>query len=173
MESSTENSGGLRQELRGDAGKLGQIMAQRVASEVDTRKGAAASQAKTLSSALGKAAGELGSEGPGWLRTALERGARSIQHFAETIEQKDAQQLNQQVQRLARDNPGTFLAGCALAGFAAARIMRAGAASTGGANSEPESVLAGSGFGAGGGIDVSGNADPMAENRPATPGAIL
>ena len=49
-----------------------------------------------------------------------------MQRFAETIERKDARQLTRDVEQLARDNPGTFLAGCALAGFAAARVLKAG-----------------------------------------------
>lgn len=119
-------SGGLREELRSDAGTITQSAKERLGSEIDARKGAATSQAKSLSSALDKAAGEL-SDSPEWLRSLLQQGAQTLQRFADTVEQKDGRELTRDVQRLARDNPGTFFGACALAGFAAARVLKAGA----------------------------------------------
>lgn len=126
MESSSQTSGAeLREELRGDAQTVTDSAKQKLQSEVDARKGGAADQAKSLSSALDTAAGEL-SDSPQWLRSAFQQGAQTLQRFADTIEQKDSRQLTADVQRLARENPGTFLAGCAVAGFAAARVLKAG-----------------------------------------------
>jgi len=102
---------------------------QRLQSEVDARKGDAADQAKAVSSALDKAAGEL-SDSPDWLQSAFRQGARSIERFAQTLDRKDAGQLTGDIQRFARQNPGTFLGVCALAGFAAARVLKAGADSS-------------------------------------------
>jgi hypothetical protein len=126
MEGSSSNSAGeLREELRGDARSLTDAAKERLQAEADNRKGAAATQAKSVSSALDKAAGEL-SDSPEWLRSAFQQGAQTLQRFADTIEQKDARQLTRDVQQLAREHPGTFLAGCAAAGFAAARVLKAG-----------------------------------------------
>jgi len=136
METSSQtNSDELREELRGDAQTLTDSAKQRLQSEADARKGTAATQAKTLSSALESAAGEL-SDSPQWLRSLFEQGAQTLQRFADTIEQKDSRQLTRDVQQLARDNPGTFLAGCAAAGFAAARVMKAGAESAPGSSTQ-------------------------------------
>jgi hypothetical protein len=131
MESSSSAQGGLRDELRGDAQAMTDTATQRLHSEVDSRKGQAANQAKTLSSALEDAAGKLDPNSPTWLKSALEQGARTIQRLAESVEQKDSRQLTNDVQQLARQNPGTFLSACALAGFAAARVFKAGTASVG------------------------------------------
>lgn len=116
----------LGQELSSDAATVSDSAKERLRSEVDARKGVAADQAKAVSSALDKAAGEL-SDSPDWLQSAFKQGAQSIQRLADTIERKDARQLTREIQQFARDNPGTFLGACALAGFAAARVLKAGA----------------------------------------------
>jgi ElaB/YqjD/DUF883 family membrane-anchored ribosome-binding protein len=137
MESPSSGTADLRDELRADAQTVTDTAKERLHSEVDSRKGEAASQAKNLSSALEDAAGKLDPSTPNWLKSALEQGAHAVQQLAETVEQKDSRQLVSDVQRLARDNPGTFLAGCALVGFAAARVFRAGASGVGNASSTP------------------------------------
>lgn len=126
MQPPSENTGGTRNELRSDAKQLGTSATNRLYSEVDNRKGAAADQAKTVSSAIETAAGELDGSAPAWLKSSLEQGARQIQKFADAIEQKDSRQLTNDVRDFARNSPGAFLAGCAAAGFAAARIFKAG-----------------------------------------------
>ena len=123
--SSPSDGGGLREELRSDAQTVTHSAKEKLRTELDARKGTAATQAKSLSTALDKTANEL-SDSPDWLRSAFQQGAQTLQRFAETIERKDARQLTRDVEQLARDNPGTFLAGCALAGFAAARVLKAG-----------------------------------------------
>jgi len=126
MQPPSENTGETRNELRSDAKQLGTSATNRLYSEVDNRKGAAADQAKTVSSAIETAAGELDDSAPAWLKSSLEQGARQIQKFADAIEQKDSRQLTNDVRDFARNSPGAFLAGCAAAGFAAARIFKAG-----------------------------------------------
>ena len=127
MESPAASSGGLRNELRGDARTLTDAASQRLHSEVDARKGGAINQAKTLSTALDNAANGLGSDTPSWLRSAFEEASQTLQRIADSVEQKDSRQLTQDLQQVARTNPGTFLAASALAGFAAARVLQAGA----------------------------------------------
>ena len=127
MEATSQaGDGSLREELRNDASTVTGSAKQRLHSELDSRKGIASTQAKSISSALDAAAGEL-SDRPDWLRDAVRHGAQTLQSFADTIERKDSRQLASDVQQLARRNPATFLAGCALAGFAAARVLKAGA----------------------------------------------
>jgi hypothetical protein len=125
MEPSTQTGGGLNQELTADAQTLKDTAKERLASEMDARKGTASTQAQSLSSALNAAAGEL-SDSPDWLRSLCQRGAQSLQSFADTIENKDSRALTRDVQQFARENPTMFLAGAAAAGFAAARVLKAG-----------------------------------------------
>jgi hypothetical protein len=120
------DAGGAAGELRSDAQQIGSKAADRLHSEVDARKGAAATQAKSVSNAIQSAAGELDDSAPAWLRSAFEQGADQIQRFAETLEQKDSRQILDQVQNFARQRPGLFLAACAAAGFAASRVFKAG-----------------------------------------------
>jgi hypothetical protein len=127
---STEGSSGstiaLGDGMKSDAKQMGQTAVNRLHSEVDNRKGAAVGQVKSVSSALNNVAGQLDDGAPQWLKSAIQQGAQQVQRFADGIEQKDSRQILNDVQRLARDNPGTFLAACAGIGFAAARIFKAG-----------------------------------------------
>jgi len=113
-------------ELLSDAKDVGSSAVNRLHSEVDARKSDAATQVKSVSSAIEKAGDGLDANAPTWLKSAFEQGAQQVQKFAETLEQKDSRQLVNQVSDFARSSPGTFLAACAAAGFAASRIFKAG-----------------------------------------------
>lgn len=116
----------LSNELRSDAKELKSSAKERVHSELDARKGTAANQAKSVSSAIERTAGELDANAPEWLKSTMRQGAQQVQRFADTLEQKDSREILSDVRTFARDNPSTFLAACAAAGFAAARIFKAG-----------------------------------------------
>lgn len=120
------NQSGITGELKSDAKELGSSAKDRIHSELDARKGTAANQAKSVSSALERTAGELDPNAPEWLKSTIRQGAQQIQRFADTIEQKDSREIISDVRTFARDNPTTFLAACAAVGFAAARIFKAG-----------------------------------------------
>jgi hypothetical protein len=128
QEQPTSPSSGLGEELKGDAGRVTSAAADRLHSEADSRKGQVADQARAVSSALGNAADGLGSDTPTWVKSALEQGAKSIEQLASAVEGKDSRQLVGDVQQFARERPGSFLAGCALLGFAASRVFKAGGA---------------------------------------------
>ena len=122
----TQKMGGATDELSSDAQQLTSKAANRIHSEVDARKGDAAEQAKSVSNAIQTAAGQLDESAPAWLKSALQQGADQIQRFAEEIEQKGSRQIVGEMQNFARERPALFLGACAAAGFAAARIFRAG-----------------------------------------------
>lgn len=126
MEPQSDTIEGVGSELLSDAKDVGTSAVNRLHSEVDSRKGDAVTQVKSVSSAIQNAAGGLDPNAPAWLKSAFEQGARQVQKFADSLEQKDSRQLVNDVSDFARGSPGTFLAACAAAGFAAARIFRAG-----------------------------------------------
>lgn len=126
MQPQSETMPGVGNELLSDAKNVGTSAVNRLHSEVDARKGEAATQAKSVSTAIEQAAGGLDPNAPAWLKSAFEQGAEQVQKFAATLEQKDSRQLVNDVSDFARGSPGTFLAACAAAGFAAARIFKAG-----------------------------------------------
>ena len=131
----TREGSSLRDELRQDTGRVTGAASERLQSEADSRKGQVASQARAVSSALGSAASELGSDTPSWLKSALEQGAKSIEQMAQAVEGKDSRQLVGDVQQFARQRPAGFLTGCALLGFAASRVFKAGGAQAASASS--------------------------------------
>lgn len=127
MESPTENAGGVRSEMRSDTQQLSSSAANRVHSELDARKGAVAEQARSVSAAIDRATGELDDGVPQWVKSAFQQGAQQIHRLADALEQENSRELVKSMQTMARNNPGTFLLGCAVLGFGAARIFKAGA----------------------------------------------
>lgn len=119
--------GGAGEELRSDAKQLSKTAANRLHSEVDARKSSAASQAKSVSTAIQRTVSEMNDDAPRWLKSAFQQGAEQIQRFADAIDQTNSRQLVSETQDFARRSPGAFLAACTAAGFAAARIFKAGA----------------------------------------------
>ncbi len=113
-------------ELASDAKQLGSTAADRIHSEVDARKGNAAGQVRSVSSALERTVGELDQGVPEWMKSAFRQGAQQIERFADALEQRDSRQILNEVQSFARERPALFLGACAAAGFAAARVFRAG-----------------------------------------------
>jgi len=126
MQPQSDSAQGVGSELLSDAKDVGTSAVNRLHSEVDARKSDAATQVKSVSTAIEKAADGLDPNAPTWLKSAFEQGAQQVQKFAETLEQKDSRQLVNDVSDFARNSPGTFLSACAAAGFAAARIFKAG-----------------------------------------------
>ena len=127
MQPQSETGSGTTSELASNARQLGSSAVNRAHSEVDARKDQAVTQARSVSSAIERAADGLDEGAPAWLRSAFQQGAQQVQKLADTIEQKDSRALVQEVSNFARNSPGTFLAACAAVGFAAARVMKAGA----------------------------------------------
>ena len=126
MEPQSGNEPGVGGELLTDAKDLGSTAVNRLHSEVDNRKGDAATQVKSVSSAIDNVAQGLDSDAPAWLKSAFTQGAQQVQKFADALEQKDSKQLVGDVSNFARQSPTTFLLACAAAGFAASRVFQAG-----------------------------------------------
>lgn len=127
MQPSQNNDQTIGQELKHDGKSIGSAAVNRLHSEVDSRKDDGISQIQEVSLALKKTADGLGDNAPNWLKTAIEQGAEQVTKFAGTLEQKDSRQMVNDVRQFAQNSPGTFLAACAAAGFAASRIFKAGA----------------------------------------------
>jgi hypothetical protein len=142
--------GGLGGELKQDAQKLGSVAGERLTQEADSRKGAIATQARSVSQALEKAAGELGGQDtPDWLRSSLQNGAQTLQRLADRVENRDPRELLNDLNTLGRQHPGAFLGACALAGFAVARVFKAGTGAASGSGMDSTSGMGGtSGIGA-------------------------
>lgn len=158
-----------------DAKGLGSTAVNRLHSEVDNRKGDAATQAKSVSSAIDNVAQGLDSDAPAWLKSAFTQGAQQVQKFADALEQKDSKQLVGDVNNFARQSPTTFLLACAAAGFAASRVFQAGSKAN--SPSQPPMVGMDEDFGSGsfqsGTSQFTGQPAPSAtgqfENKPSTP----
>lgn len=129
MTSPSETAGAMREELGRDSAQLRGTVEDRARQEAGTGKDKAVGIAGSASDALGKAAEELRNnpEAPDWMASGLQQVARQIDRLAGELEGRSVEDLTREASRLARENPGTFLVAAAAAGFAAARLLRAGA----------------------------------------------
>lgn len=129
MTTPSETASGLREELGNDTARLGDTLKTRATQEAETRKGAALGLAAPTTGALEAAARELkdNPEAPDWMANGLQSLARQVDKLAGELQGRSVEDMTRDANRLARENPGTFLAIAAAAGFAAARVLRAGA----------------------------------------------
>jgi len=130
---SAETLSGFGNELRQDAGRLKNSVGARARQEAESRKGEAVQVAGSASAALNSAAENLerNPDAPDWMASALQQAARQIDRLAGHVDGRNIDDLGREVAQFARANPGAFLAASAAAGFAAARVLRAGAGKQG------------------------------------------
>lgn len=119
---------GIKSELASDAKTIGKAAQDRFNNKAGEGKDQATQVARSTSQALGKAVEELRNDEatPAWLTSAFEKSSRAIEQFAGSIEGKDVQTIGRDIGGFARQSPMAFLAASAAAGFAAARVLRAG-----------------------------------------------
>ena len=129
MTTTSDTASGLREELGQDTAHLRDTLASRAKREAETGKSKALGLARPATDALGAAADQLrgNPDAPEWMASGLQSVARQIERLASDLEGRSLDDLGRDASRFARDNPGTFLAASAAAGFAAARLLRAGA----------------------------------------------
>lgn len=122
------SSHSAQKELKHDGKQLTDKAASAASAKTDLAARKATSAARSTSSALRDAGDKLvqDNDAPNWLGSAFQQAADGIADLAETVDGKEPQEMMRDVNGFARSNPTAFLAGAALAGFAAARFMKAG-----------------------------------------------
>lgn len=127
-DNSDGNHARVAEELKHDADRLRDTIGERAKGEAESRKGQAAHVAGSASHALNTVAKDLADnpDVPDWMTSALQQTARKIESLANHVDGRSIDQLGRDVSEFARRSPGTFLAASAAAGFAAARVLRAG-----------------------------------------------
>jgi ClpP class serine protease len=146
-------------DMRGNtsaAGEQGQQTAERAASEASQVTEAAkdqarhvkdevASQARGLvdqakTEAIRRVSDQAGALAAGRVDEAgnvadyVRRAGDQVGRVADRLDQRGVDGVVSDVQDFARRRPGTFLLGCAAAGFATGRLLRGGVAGSGGSN---------------------------------------
>jgi hypothetical protein len=129
-QSNQPSSGSVGGGLKEDTQRLAGAATEMLQSKAGSQKDVAVNQARSLSSALGTTAQQLGEDSPKWVKSALENGASTLEDLARTIDEKDPAELVEHVKRVARDSPTSFLVGCAALGFTAARIFKSAGSSS-------------------------------------------
>lgn len=152
-DNSTGSFSGVGSELIQNASRLKDSVGARAKQEAESRKGDAVQVAGSASAALNSAAENLerNPNAPDWMASALQGAARQIDRLAGHVDGRNIDDLGREVARFARSHPGAFLAASAAAGFAAARVLRAGADKQRHDKSDEggsQSAAAGQGYGA-------------------------
>ena len=96
---------------------------ERARQEVEARKHGAAQQVDKIAGAVERAREELGDDSP--IAGYVGQFAGSMNQFAERLRSRNADELMQDFQQLARGNPGLFLVGSIGIGFALSRFLKA------------------------------------------------
>ncbi len=119
----------MRDKLKNDARHMKDTMQGRAKQEAETRKGQTAHAAQSASSAMNAAADELQGDpdAPDWMASALQQAARKVEDMASRVEGRSVDDITRDIAGFARQHPSAFLAASAAVGFAAARVLRAGA----------------------------------------------
>jgi hypothetical protein len=126
MQPQSETMSGVGSEVLSDAKNVGSSAVNRLHSEVDSRKGDAVTQAAVGFDRHRASRRRARSQCPAVAQVRFPAGCPADPEVRFDAEQKDSRQLVNDVSDFARNSPGTFLGACAAAGFAAARIFKAG-----------------------------------------------
>lgn len=160
----TESAKGHAGEVVGDAkeqaGNLAQEGLQQVRQQADAQTDRAASYLQDLSGQLRSMAKGEGSP-PGPVASMVEEGARRAEDLASRLRTGGLDMAMRDVQRFARQRPGTFLASAFGAGLAVGRLVR----------NTDTSHLSGNGGGGGGqgrGVSQGAELEPSRMGVPAT-----
>lgn len=125
----TDSAAGSASELGSEAKKAAQAKAEEGA---DTAKRNFSSTASHGAEALGRAADSLRDQGEETLAQATTSIASGLSEYAERLEKRTAEDLIQDLVRLARQNPTLFVLGSVGIGLALSRFLKASSRSSDG-----------------------------------------
>lgn len=117
------------EELRSKATEVAKEATREGQEQVDQYRKAAAKKVDTLADSVKAAAAKLEEADGGRLSTQIAAMADSLVKFSSALRDKSADELMNDVNRLARDNPAIFVGGAVAIGFGLARLARATAPS--------------------------------------------
>ncbi|WP_326524459.1 hypothetical protein [Sphingomonas sp.] len=117
---------GARQLVKDEAGKLGGQAGDRIRAFADDGKSRATGILDELAKSIGDAAGtideKVGEQFGGYARSA----STSVSSFADTLRNKDVDDLLEDARAFVRKSPGVAIGAAAALGFVLARVLRSG-----------------------------------------------
>lgn len=123
------------QQLKREGMDLADDVTSKAQDLAEQQKAKAGGYMQSVSRAVQAGAEALRRDGHGDSAELVERVADEINEAARALTSRDPRRLLEDVNRLARDNPATFLSLSLLAGFGGARVIKSGlSSSTGGQN---------------------------------------
>lgn len=123
-EQAREKSAGLAERAKEHAGRLVDDAKTKAQAAFDERKQGLAQDVDDFAHALRQSAGDLEDRNKAFVARYLEQAASSIEQIADTLQRQDVRDLVRHTEDFARRQPGLFIGGTVLAGFALARFLK-------------------------------------------------
>jgi ElaB/YqjD/DUF883 family membrane-anchored ribosome-binding protein len=117
----------LKEEAKARAGRLLDDTKERARSAIDERKEGLARDVGDFAHALRASASDLQDHRKGYVAQYVEQAASSVEQIADTLHRQDLQDLVRHTEDFARRQPGLFIGGAVVAGFALARFLKSSA----------------------------------------------
>ena len=111
--------------VKSDTAELAQDVKRKGEQQLDSRKQAAADQAKSLAGAVERAAEDLREQNQQSLADYAGQLAGSMKSFADNLKSRSTDDLIRDTQQLARKNPTLFVLGSVAVGVALSRFFKA------------------------------------------------
>lgn len=116
-----------KQEIRADASAVASQAMETGKAQLDRHKQTAASELDRIADSAEAAARELEDQDRTGISSYLGEAARGMHDLANGMRHKNADELLRDASRIARNNPGLFIAGSIAIGFGLSRLARASA----------------------------------------------
>jgi len=133
----TSGSAPSAEDIRATAREAGEQVKNQGKAQLDSYRGTAADELEKVAQSVKAAAGELENQDSTGLSHYVSDMAQSMVDLADNLRGKSVDELVGDVTRLARNNPGLFIAGSVALGFGLTRFARASSHRAGSAAREP------------------------------------
>ncbi len=118
-----EQAGQVTDQVKEQASKVTDKAKEQATTRVDDQKERAAQGIVGFADALNQVSGSVREQNPA-IANFAESAASKLEHFAETLNDKDINELMSDVEQMARRQPALFVGGAFLAGVFAARFLK-------------------------------------------------
>jgi hypothetical protein len=121
----SDSDGGAIDKVKSEAAGVAQDMKRQGQEQFETRKQTAADQTEKLADVVERVSEELKGQDQESLADYAGQLAGSMKNFAESLRQRNLDELVKDTQQLARNNPTLFLMGSVAVGIALSRFLKA------------------------------------------------
>ena len=135
-----EQAGQMTDQVKEQASKVTDKAKEQATTRVEDQKGRAAEGIVGFADALNQVSGSMRDQNP-TVANFAETAASKLEQFAETLNDKDVNDLVTDIERMARKQPALFIGGAFVAGVLAARFLKSSSGMRTGSNFQGADVV--------------------------------